>query len=516
MKGSTFVSLASALFCLGVILSPAESQAQFFKKLFNKDLDRAPAGAELQRQEGAAAKLVAQAESAESGGKLGRATSLYRKAAKHYPLTKSAAKAQFKSGELAEKDGKLTKAFDEYQEFISTYRSSSQFSAALDRQFEIALIAMEGKAASFLGLKTAVPKSDVINMFNTIISTAPRSPYAVKSQFRIGEIYQKQRKVVESVGAYQKVVDDYPGSDLSSDAAYRIANINNLTIENSRDAANVRQTREAAEDAVRLYPDSERRSEAIELLSSLDETDAAKSMNVAAFYEKRGQDKAAAIYYIEVARSRSSFAAEAQEKLNALAIDDPDLAPLNPGVTLQPGADNGLTFPNWNADNLAPQAYTGSRPTIKTRPDYLGPPAPDLDKLLEKPKMRTELPPSIEIAPPSLPSSAPIESGSGLFDRIETEGSITDSLPSAPGTTSDPKSDSDDLGDLTKALKEFQDKVESAVEKTNKKANSKETETPPKETETPAPPAPDPDPNPDPAPAPAPDPDPDPDPDPAP
>ena len=38
----------------------------------------------------------------------------------------------------AEKDGKLTKAFAEYQALISTYRSSSQFSAALDRQFDVA------------------------------------------------------------------------------------------------------------------------------------------------------------------------------------------------------------------------------------------------------------------------------------------------------------------------------------------------------------------------------------------
>ncbi|MEZ5328347.1 MAG: outer membrane protein assembly factor BamD, partial [Verrucomicrobiales bacterium] len=402
------------------------------------------------------------AESAEASGNSGKALSLAKKAAINYPLTTSAGKAQFKVAELMEKDGKLTKAFDEYQEFITTYRQSPQFAAAIERQFKIASSAMDDKASSFLGLKTTTPKSQVIEMFQKVIGNAPRTPYAAQSQFRIGEIYQEQSKVAEATDAFQKVVDDYPGSDLSSEAAYRLANVNLATVERSKDSSNVRTARSDLESAVTRFPDSEQRSDALEALSTLDETEAGKSMNIAKFYEKRGNSKAAAIYYMDVARSGTTFAPEARDKLNALSVDDLELGALAPAA--QAGGLDSFSVPSRDdgasAGLLGGPSPASPIPAIKTRPDYLGPPAPGLDKLLQKPEMRTSLPPTFASPEPPLPPAptSPPPPSSSLLDSIDIDVPLvdtptTETLPAAPATDSSetvPKT----LEEIEKALKE--------------------------------------------------------------
>jgi outer membrane protein assembly factor BamD len=456
--------LLAVTFCVSLLLIPVGNvQAQFLKKLFSKDLEKAPSAPEMHKQESQAAALFAAAESAEASGNSGKALSLARKASINYPLTASAGKAQFKVAELMEKDGKLTKAFDEYQEFITTYRQSPQYAAAIERQFKIASTAMDDKASSFLGLKTTTPKSQVIEMFEKVIGNAPRTPYAAQSQFRIGELYQEQSKVAEATDAFQKVVDDYPGSDLSSEAAYRMANVNLATVERSKDSSNVRTARSDLESAVSRFPDAEERGDALEALSSLDETEAGKSMSIAKFYEKRGNSRAAAIYYMDVARSGTTFAPEARNKLNELSVNDLELGALAPSA--QGGALDSFSVPSRDDGASAgllggPSSYAPT-PTIKTRPDYLGPPAPGLDKLLEKPQMRTSLPPTFTSPEPPLPSAPaiPPPPSNSLVDSIDLETPLTDipespSIPVAPDTKLTEETVPKSLEEIEKALKE--------------------------------------------------------------
>ncbi|MGK0184795.1 MAG: outer membrane assembly lipoprotein YfiO [Verrucomicrobiales bacterium] len=462
MKRGPAHFLAVTICIIALLTSVGDAHAQFFKKLFTKDLDKAPSSSELQKQEKQAAVLLAAAEHAEASGNSGKALSLSKKASLNYPLTESAGKAQFKVAELMEKDGKLTKSFDEYQDFITTYRQSPQFSAAIERQFKIASTAMDDKASSFLGLKTSTPKSQVIEMFDKVIANAPRTPYAAQSQFRIGEIHQKERRVAEATDAFQKVVDDYPGGDLAAQAAYRMANINLATVERSKDSSNVRTARSDLESAVSLFPESEQRSDAIEALSTLDETEAAKSMSIANFYQKRGNSKAAAIYYLEIAKSGTTYAPEAREKLNEIGVDDLDLGPLAPGIPgggldpLLPSRDDGAS-----AGLLGGTDTYSPIPTVKTRPDYLGPPAPGLDKLLEKPRMRTNFPPTFSNPDPNLPPTptAPSTPANELLDIIDTQTPLTDSPASTEAFPDAPKLEF--LEDnAAKALEELEEALE--------------------------------------------------------
>ncbi|MEZ5324632.1 MAG: hypothetical protein R3F19_06185, partial [Verrucomicrobiales bacterium] len=80
--------LMAVTFCASLLLIPVGNvQAQFLKKLFSKDLDKAPSATEMQKQEAQAAALYSAAESAEASGNSGKALSLAKKAAINYPLT---------------------------------------------------------------------------------------------------------------------------------------------------------------------------------------------------------------------------------------------------------------------------------------------------------------------------------------------------------------------------------------------------------------------------------------------
>ena len=99
--------------------------------------------------------------------------------------------------------------------------------------------------------------------------------------------------------------------------------------------------------------------------------EANQSLTVAKFYQRVGKTKAAAIYLNEALKFGSpEVSAQARTMLGELAAADPEgVADAKKG----PGQD----YTSLTAENL------------KMRDDYVGPLAPDLARLSQKPKMRT-------------------------------------------------------------------------------------------------------------------------------
>ena len=67
-----------------------------------------------------------------------------------------------------------------------------------------------------------------VKRFRQIIKKFPQSPYAAKSQFDIGLVYEKQGKIEKAIEEYHKVAENYPNSPNISeviDAEYRLGNI---------------------------------------------------------------------------------------------------------------------------------------------------------------------------------------------------------------------------------------------------------------------------------------------------
>ena len=331
-----------------------------------------PVDSERESQEITASAQLVAAREAESAGRVSKAQAIYKAIVKRYPFTKSAAEASFQDAVIIRHNGKMDDAFNALQKFILSYRDSPHFTEALEKQYEIAEEAKGGKKQrGLLLINMKMNSSDVIKFYETIIKNAPYGKYAPLAQFSIAEVQQDLKEKDKAVIAYQKVVENYPNTSQAAEAQFRIGSISNIAAQRSEDASNLLAARDALRTYIATNPAGDRKQETEMILHQVNTAEANQSLNVAKFYQRTGKTKAAAIYLNEALKFGSpEVSAQARTMLAELASTDPDGVA---GAKKGPGQDYTVL----TAENL------------KARDDYVGPLAPDLARLSQKPKMRT-------------------------------------------------------------------------------------------------------------------------------
>ena len=348
--------------------------------------------------EKSASEQLHKAQALEADGDLGKAIGAYRALLKGYPSSGAAPQAQFKIAELYEKGGHLERAFKEFGKYVSRYPRGKEFDAVVEHRFNIAKAFLNGERRRLFGFKTFPSMERTQKMFEELITDAPYSKYAPLSQFNIGLALERQGESAEAIAAYQVAVDKYPNDDIAADAQYQIGYIQmHLVEKGSNDEAGRIKAHDAFEDFTVRYPQSEKIPQARENINKLSGVNVKKTLDVARFYQKTGNFKAAVIYYNEVIHDgpetpEAKEAAQALEHLKQTVGVD----------ALRAGPETAETGSKVQARRkMQAQVDTASRP------DYAGPPAPTVpdETAPEKPKLRTgttsPLPPSPE---PALPS----------------------------------------------------------------------------------------------------------------
>lgn len=307
------------------------------------------------------------AEKYEKENDLKRALDAYRITVRRYPRATISARAQFKVGELTDRLGNPQRAFTEYQQLISRYPKSSDFEAAIGAQFTIAKQFLDGKRIEVFGVPTIASMTRAEEMFVQIINNAPFiQKYAAAAQFNIGQAREKQGDYTRAIEAYQKIIDDYPYSDMTDDAQYQIGYVYMKASRSGEyDQSTSVKANEAFEDFIYRYPNSEKLAQAKENMKMLNNRQSQGSMSIAKFYDKQKNYKAAAIYYNEIIRTEpdSPDGKAAQARLDQLKK--------------LVGAEK-LTF----APPVPPGAKTTAQQRLQSqinatsRPDYVGPPGP--------------------------------------------------------------------------------------------------------------------------------------------
>jgi len=422
MRATALSRLTATTFATLLVCAPL-SPAWGFLGLFNKEKNqKAPSGAgELQAQEAAATLLLQQAAGASSG----KASSIYDDILKDYPFTNAAAEAAYAKALNVRQNGKLQDAFDAFQALVDRYRQSPRFADAIQQQYELAEEAKGGKKQrTLIVVPMKLGASEVIKLYKQVIDNAPYGKFAPLSQFSIAEIHQEEGEKTAAVNAYQSVVDNYPSSKEASESQFRIGAISNIAARRTQDSQNLVATRDALQSYVATNPSGERTSEAAAMLAQVDEETATRSLEIGKFYEKQGKAKAAAIYYNEALKFGTAEAsAEARERLAKVSAEFPEEvvdAKANP-----------------TSDYTVPAAVA-----LKGRSDYAGPPAPELAKLSEKPKMRGDEPgfmpiPLQEPELPTRPATDPGAAGS-LLPPVAGEKPLLLPVPPPPITTGIP------------------------------------------------------------------------------
>ncbi|HWB06695.1 MAG TPA: tetratricopeptide repeat protein [Verrucomicrobiales bacterium] len=378
--------LALVITALVLALAQQDAEAGLFKKK-NKSAT-VPAGEQLAAAESAADTLMAKARSAEEAGKDGAALDGYKKIVTTYPYSKAAPTAQFRIAAMYENNKKYEKAFEAYQELITTYRQTPQFSEALDRQFAIAMQGRTTKSRRFLGIKMHASAEDTVDMLNKVIASAPQGVHAAEAQFEIARIFEEEKDADKAIAAYRKVVENYPRSALAADAQSKIGRTYLSKVEKgNRDRANIDRAQDAVAEAD-LF--GNRPPELLGMKGAIDDAAAESAYSTGRFYQKAGNYKAAMIYYSDVLRHPGApHYEEVRERVNEMSSRDPKVMDSVKNLAL-------------DSRSLAVPAASD----IKGRAEYFGPPGPaPRIAAVRRPQMRNDYVPYAPLEPADLPNT---------------------------------------------------------------------------------------------------------------
>jgi outer membrane protein assembly factor BamD len=328
-----FAARVLLVFGVAAFLLPESGKASVIFRPGQKPQYVAPGEEELS---GDAAELFQIGEAAEKKGDTKRAIRAYKTLVKRYPKGILAAGALYRAAQLQEQEHNYFAAADSFGQLVEKYPSSPHFDEAIEGQFRVGEIYLNGKKLKVLGIPVASALDRAVTIFANVVRTAPYGKYTARAQFDIGLAREKQGANDAAIQAYQAVVDKFPNEPVAVDAQYQIGYIwFNAAQLGTKDAAASANARTAFEDFLFHYPKSEKAAQARANLEMLDHKQTANSYKVAKFYDKQKYYRAAVIYYNEVIRQQpgSPESNEAKKRIDQLRAKFGDAA-LQPALPL--------------------------------------------------------------------------------------------------------------------------------------------------------------------------------------
>jgi outer membrane protein assembly factor BamD len=303
----------------------------------------------------------------EAGKDWAHAGASYRMVIRRFPRADIAPAALFNSGRMYEKQGKLEKAFHDYQTIVERYPRSENFEPALEAEYTIAKAYLDGRRIDVYGVPTLPSMAKAEEMFKKIVTNGPFSKIAPLAQYGIGQALEKSGSITSAVTAYQQVVDRYPNSEVAADAMYQIGYV---YLQASRatgyDETAAVRAQEAFEDFLVKFPNSHKAPQAQDNLKTLQGRKSNDAFNIARFYDKQHNYKAAYVYYNEVLQQQpdSQEASRAKTRMDQIRTKMGDEA-------LKIGTENPET-----GQTQAERRRLQAQVDTTSRPDFVGPPAP--------------------------------------------------------------------------------------------------------------------------------------------
>ncbi len=270
---------------------------------------------------GNANELYRQAEAAERDGNRGRAIKIYKRLVKKYPRSDKSPESTFRAAKLTEQQGKLVRAASVYRGLMETYPQTQHFQEAIESQFRIGEVLLDQKKHKVLGVPLGSTLDDAIEIFAAIVRSAPYGRYTARAQFDIGRAREKQGSADLAIDAYQSVVEKFPNDPLAVESQYQIGYIwFAATRAGTYDPQAAEKARIAFQDFLFRFPKSEKGAQARENLGMLEHRQTKGSFEIAKFYDKAKNYRAAVLYYNEVIRQQpdSPESAIAKQRIEQL------------------------------------------------------------------------------------------------------------------------------------------------------------------------------------------------------
>jgi outer membrane protein assembly factor BamD len=343
---------------------------------------------------GDAAELYQTGQKAEKDGDIKRAIRAYKTLVRRHPKDALAPTALYRAAQLQEQNRQFTPAADSYLQLVERYPSSPHFDDAMEGQFRVGEIYLNGKKLRVLGIPVASALDRAVSIFANVVRTAPYGRYTARAQFDIGLAREKQGANDAAIQAYQAVVDKFPNEPIAVDAQYQIGYIWFTAQQlGTNDAAAAGNAKTAFQDFLFHYPKSEKAAQARKNLDILEHKQTTNSYKVAKFYDKQKYYRAAVIYYNEVIRQQpgSQESNEAKKRIDQLRAKFGD-AVLRPAIAVSPNAKKKT--------QTQPERTAGNGPA---RPG-----APNNEAPLPSSESDSSLPPPASLAPDTTTAPEPL------------------------------------------------------------------------------------------------------------
>jgi outer membrane protein assembly factor BamD len=387
------------LSCLISVALAAPLTAAVIFKPGEKARYKAPGEEEMS---GTAQQLFDRAQEAERRGNLGAAIKAYRTIVKKHPRDTLAPGACYRLGQVQEQAHKYLPAAQSYAVLCEKYAKSDHFEDAVEGMFRIGEMYLSGQKMKILGITIKSGMEEAAQIFIMIIRVAPYGKYTARAQFNLGRAREKQNQNETAIANYQQVVEKFPNDPIAVDAQYQIGYIwSKASAAGTYDPAAANKAKMAYEDFLARYPNSEKATQAKQNLKKMEHKQTSTAYDIAKFYDKQKQYRAAAIYYNEVIRTQpgSTEGEKAKKRISELRAKVGD-AKLQPPAVTAAAADKNKRKRRTADDNAAPPPSSNEMAPL---------PPSDTDVSLPPP---ASLLPDSTTAPPSTSESTPAPSAS--------------------------------------------------------------------------------------------------------
>src|SRR6266446_10151744 len=169
-----------AVFIVAVLALPDAGTASVIFQPGKKAKYVAPGDEEIS---GNAAELFQIGQTAEKEGNMKRAIKAYKTLVKRHPKDALAAGALYRAAELQEQMHQYMPAADSFRQLVERYPASPHFEEAIEGQFRIGEIYLNGKKLRVLGIPIASSLDRAITIFASVVRTAPYGKYTARAQF---------------------------------------------------------------------------------------------------------------------------------------------------------------------------------------------------------------------------------------------------------------------------------------------------------------------------------------------
>lgn len=251
-------------------------------------------------------RLYSRAQKLMSEGEAEEALERFLNVVKHYPRTEWSALSLWEVYRINIHLGDDESAFEALNRLIVEQPGHFEKAHAAQLQLVQRLLGSGKESRRTLEVmrkSQITPPEIVVEMLKAIIKNGPQSEVGIQAHYYLAIAQEKAGEKKLAIATHEDFAETYPKHELADDAGYQVAYIAYKDWKTMR--SNSPHQREGAAISlawfIARFPESDKVAQARSCLSEVRGSEMRELLGLARYYEGRGNEKAAAVYYEQLA-----------------------------------------------------------------------------------------------------------------------------------------------------------------------------------------------------------------------